>query len=226
MESTARKGSFWINLSFAGCSAALLALAHHQPELWFISLVALVPFLWRLCSMASQGGAVSIGMMLATLFAFGTHLDDLIIDPRKFLIAILAANVAFAVFAFGVYRAKKSVGLDPLAIALMWFPTEYMLISYTGMGNIFSIPAAGSGIIISFCSLFGFLLGSLVVVLINLLFMMLVKYVRKLLQPTARLFKKRRRESIPFYGEVVPRKCRYCFPGVRAPPLFELEFMY
>ncbi|HWR83530.1 MAG TPA: hypothetical protein VN285_09520 [Candidatus Deferrimicrobium sp.] len=158
----------------AGSSAALLSLSHLWPELWFVTLFALVPFLWRLCNVNLRG-AILLGMMLATGFVCATSVTDAALSPMSFLVRLLAFNVVFIVFGIGVNRTKKYIGLDPLIIASLWCPLEYALIRYTGLGTPFSLSEGVPGFVAGFCSLFGLLIGSLVIFLGNSLILLLAE---------------------------------------------------
>ncbi len=209
-----------LSLSFlcAAGSAILLSFAHVFGELWFISLFALVPFLWRLCHVNLRG-AVSLGMMLATFFVCATSVSDLIFAPKVFLLKLLSLNIAFALFALVVHRARKHLGFDPLFIALLWFPMEYVLIHYAHLGAIFSISNSGSSLMIGFCSLFGILLGSLVIVLGNSLLLLILRYVGQWIFSHNEFLIESDNKSYSLFDEVILERRRYYFPDVRDPPL-------
>ena len=203
-------------LAAAG-SAILLSFARVYPELWFISLFALVPFLWRLCHVSLRG-AIALGMMLATFFVFATSASDLILAPKIFLLKLFSLNIAFALFGLAVSRVKKSLGFDPLFIALLWFPIEYVLIHYAHLGAIFSISNSGSSLIIGFYSLFGILLGSLVIVLGNSLILLIVRYLGQWIISRRELLIESNKKTYPPFDEVILERRWYYFPDVRAPP--------
>jgi hypothetical protein len=209
-----------LSLSFlcAAGSAILLSFAHVFGELWFISLFALVPFLWRLCHVSLRG-AIALGMMLATFFICATSVSDLIFAPKIFLLKLLSLNVAFAAFGFAINRARKVFGFDPLFIALLWFPLEYILIHYARLGTIFSISNSGSGLIIGFCSLFGILLGSLAIVLGNSLLLLILRYVRRWILSNKEFLIESDKEAYHPFEELIFERHWYYFPAVRAPPL-------
>lgn len=172
MRPIAIKSGLRRNCLCAGSSALMLFVAHNRPEYWYLSLIAFVPFLWRLLQLNLRG-AICLATTLATLFVLATEAGLLSVSPGPVLIKLLAFNIAFILFAFGVNRAKKRSGFDPLMIALLWFPIEYVLITYADVGSVFSVPDAGFGAAVSFCTLFGFAMGSLVIVLINALILWL-----------------------------------------------------
>jgi hypothetical protein len=209
-----------LSLSFlcAAGSAILLSFAHVFGELWFISLFALVPFLWRLCHVNLRGAA-SLGMMLATFFVCATSVSDLIFAPKIFLLKLLSLNIAFALFALVVHRARKAFGFDPLFIALLWFPMEYVLIHYAHLGAIFSVSNSGSSLVIGFCSLFGLLLGSLAIVLGNSLLLLILRYVGQWILSHEKPLTEGDNKSYRLFDEVILERRWYYFPDVRAPPL-------
>ena len=203
-------------LAAAG-SAILLSFARVYPVLWFISLFALVPFLWRLCLMSLRGAAF-LGVMLATFFVCATSVSDLVFAPKIFLFKLLTLNAAFIVFAVTISRVKKTLGFNPLFIALLWFPIEYVLIHYAHLETLFSISNSGSSLMIGFCSLFGILLGSLAIVLSNSLLLLILIYVgRRILYHKGSLTESDN-ERYYVFDELIFEKRWYCFPDVRAPP--------
>jgi len=208
-----------LSVSFlcAAGSAILLAFAHVHPELWFISLFALVPFLWRL-NRVSLKGAISLGVILATTYVFATSTADLLFAPKTFLFKLFALNVAFALFGLAINRVKRLLGFDPLFIALLWFPMQYVLIRYAHLGAIFFVSTGGSSLLIGFCSLFGVLLGSLVVVLGNSLMLLLVRYIGQCIFSNKKSVTTSDKEYYPPLDEVILKQRWYCFPDVRAPP--------
>jgi apolipoprotein N-acyltransferase len=201
----------------AASSAILLSFAHVYSELWLLSLFALVPFLWRLCQVNLKG-AVSLGLMLATFFVCATSVRDLIFTPKLFLFKLLALNVTFIFFGLTINRARKYLGFDPLFIALLWFPIEYVLIEYAGLGSLFSVSNSGSSLVIGFCSLFGILLGSFAIVLINSLTIMFITYVEQRLGSNSRSLLPTDIESYPQLREVILERVWYNFPDRRSPP--------
>ncbi len=209
-----------LSLSFlaAAGSAILLSFARVFSELWFISLFALVPFLWRLCHVRLRG-ALFLGTMLATFFVCATSVSDLIFAPKIFLLKLFSLNIAFALFGLVINRVKKSLGFDPLFIALLWFPMEYVLIHYAGLGNLFSVSNNGSSLIVGFCSLFGILLASLAIVLINSLTLMVIKYVGQRLASDNISLSISDKKTYCLSHEVILERGWYYFSDIRAPPL-------
>jgi len=163
-------------LPWAVSSAILLLVPRVDTEFWYLSVFALVPYLWRLYRVNTRDSII-LSVLLATLFIFATGASELWLDPGAFFVKLLALNTSLALFGITLTRVRKRLGFNPLLIALLWFPTEYMLIRYAGLGNIFSITWDSPGLIVGFCSLFGVLLGSLVVVLGNALLLLILSHV-------------------------------------------------
>jgi len=201
----------------AAGSAILLAFAHVHPELWFISLFALVPFLWRL-NRVSLKGAISLGVILATTYVFATSTSDLLFAPKTFLFKLFALNVAFALFGLAINRVRRLLGFDPLFIALLWFPIEYVLIHYAHLGAIFLISNSGSSLIIGFYSLFGILLGSLAIVLGNSLFLLILQHVGQWISSCSEFLTGSDNNPRSVFDEVTLERRWYCFPQPRSPP--------
>jgi hypothetical protein len=92
------------------------------------------------------------------------------------------------------------------------------MISYTHWGNIIQIADSSPGIVISFCSMFGMLSGSLVIVLINSLILILLKYIKEKIFSSNNIKNTSKVEIISSVSEAAIEKRWYCFPDVRAPP--------
>jgi len=203
-------------------SAILLSIAHANPDYWFVSLFALIPFLWRVCYVDAKGSIV-LAIMLSTFFVLLTCFYQLMAYPAVFLFKLLSLNATFIVFAFGINRLKKSLGFDPLGIALIWFPIEYILISFANLGGVFSISEPGSKIVSGSCSLFGLILGSLIVVLINAVILWLLKYVIEKIRKKSDYLKKKSQRVYPRLSRAIFERCRCCLPKPRSPPVHALS---
>jgi len=195
----------------------MLVYAHIHSELWFIAFFALVPFLSQLCR-SSKRDAPATGMMLATIYILATSSGDLLFAPKTFLFKLFALNVAFILFSLAINWVRRLVGFDPVFIALLWFPMEYLLIQYAHLNNIFSISYAGPDLMIGFTSLFGILVGSLVIVLGNSLLLLFVRYFVQWLSSHEKAVTGSDREYYPLSGKVTLETAWYSFPQPRSPP--------
>ena len=202
---------------WAASSAILLSLTRDEPGLWFVSLFALVPYLWRLYRVSTRDSVV-LGIILATSFIFATGTSELWLRPRTFLLKLFALNISLAILGLAISKARKRFGFNPLLIALLWFPTEYLLIRYAGLPSIFSITSDSPSLLVGFCSLFGVLLGSLVIVLGNSLLLLILRYVERRIFYHKGSLTESDNERYYVFDEVIFDKRWYCFPDVRAPP--------
>ncbi|MDH3892407.1 MAG: hypothetical protein OEV49_15140 [candidate division Zixibacteria bacterium] len=218
MRPVATKTNLRGNCLCAASSALMLYIAHNHPEFWYLSLIAFVPFLWRLLQVGLWD-AVCLASTLASLFVLATNAFALLDAFGSVCFELVTYNIAFVAFALGINRAKTKLGFDPLMIALLWFPIEYVLIIYADVGSVFSVPDAGLGAAVSFCTLFGFALGSFVVVLVNALILWLAECIARKASADCRASS---RETQTFYVQTnfVTLHCNlYYLLGPRAPPV-------
>ncbi len=207
------------NLVWAGSSGIILAFVHAHPELWFISFFALVPFLRRLFHVGPRG-SVELGVIMATTYMFATGLGGLILDPKAFLLKLVTLNIAFAVFAYIINRVKRRLGFNPLLIALLWFPIAYVLLHFTKLGTVFFVSDSVSNLIVGFCSLFGILVGSLVVILGNSLILLFIKYVEQKAPARKESLKKDYEDETYYTSEdIVKERIWHYLPEPRSPPI-------
>ena len=205
------------NIICGGSSAVMLAFAHVHPELWFISFIALVPFLWRLCHV-DRKGALALGMILATTYVFATSVGDILFAPRAFLFKLFSLNAAFAIFGLAINRVKTYLGFDPFFIALLWFPLGYILFKYAGLGDIFYIWHTGPNLVVGFGSLFGVLLWSCVIILGNSLILLFARYAKRQLFRRGKFQSESDRQFYIHSDKFFFERRWYCVPNPRAPP--------
>jgi apolipoprotein N-acyltransferase len=217
MTAIPRNQERWNNVISTVVSSLLLALAYTNSALWYFSLFAFVPFLWRLCHVNLRG-AVALGVVMATSFVLISSLYESPYISGKLFFRLFSFNAAFVVFASGVNRAKRSFGFDPLLIALLWFPIEFVLISFAEVGDIFSISKGGSKIVVGFCTLFGFVFGSLVVVLVNSLIIILLKHAEEIIGRDDIFVCRKRKGEFYRYNANKPERNRSTVSEARAPP--------
>jgi hypothetical protein len=212
----------------AGTSALILSLAHIHPEYWYISLFALVPVLWRLNS-ATLAGSIILGVILACCYAFVTFLGEAVAAPGNFILNLLLLSLVFSIFGTAVNRIKRYIGFSPVFIAALWLPLEYFLIKYPGLGGFLTFPTADSGGLIRFASLFGLLMVSFFIVLVNSALFMLLDYISRIDLSIERLRFPYKRISFPLFESVRSTKRWNHLPDLRAPPpsrvltLFEIS---
>ncbi|MFC1476219.1 hypothetical protein ACFLQW_04380 [Candidatus Zixiibacteriota bacterium] len=205
----------------AGSSALLISVAHFYPEYWFVSLFALVPFLWRAACVGLLESIV-LGGILATSYCFVTAPIALWLIPSSYVLKLLALNVLFALYAVAVNRLSRHIGFNAICMALLWLPLEFMLSHYTHLGSIFAFSETDSTLLIRVGSLFGILMVSFVVVLINSLILIFLGCVVRELAGHSDYPHNNNLISYPPFRYILRGRNWFYFPDRRSPPLHAL----
>ena len=201
----------------AGISALILSIAHLHPEYWFLSLFALVPLLWRL-NRTTFAGSILLGVILACCYAFVTFIGEALVAPGSFFLNLLLLSLVFSTFGMVVNGVRKYIGFSPVFIAAIWVPLEYFLIKYPGMGGVLTFPTADSSGLIRFASLFGLLMVSFFIMLINSALFMLLEYVSQISFSIERLRFPYKKISFALFESIRSTKRWNYLPNLRAPP--------
>lgn len=203
---------------FAGSSALLLSLAHVRSEFWFVSLFALVPFLWRAVK-ASLSESIVLGGLLAISYSLVTVPVALWVSPDGLPLKLLVLGTLFTLYAVGVSRASMCFGFNAVLIAFLWLPVEYVLSHYAHLGDIFALSEVNSSLFIRIGSLFGMLIVSFAVVLVNSLLIVALECVVRVPSASARFSDQGKRRPDPA-TEIVVCLLHLQLPCVpRAPPV-------
>ena len=213
----------------AGSSALFLSIINQYPEFWFISMFALVPFLWRVIK-ETLSGSIILSVILAGCYVFIAYSHEIVVYPSTFLFKFICINFIVSVFGIAVNRINRYLGFNPIFIAALWLPLEYGLTHYAGFETIFAFTQSGSGFVLRLASLFGFLIVSFCVILINSLILMLFEHAySKGCSNSKFRFSKEKLHYLHFEN-IVPFKSWYYVLNPRAPPLriyrFNLLFDY
>jgi hypothetical protein len=204
----------------AGTSALLISVSHLRPEYWFVSLFALVPFLRRAVRVGLFE-SMALGALLATSYCFVTVGIAAWGTPSAFLLKLLSLNVFFALYGLLVNRISKHIGFNVIFIAVLWLPIEYALNHYAHMGSIFTLQEGrGSTVFLRISSLFGVLMLSFFVVLINSLILITTEHFLRALCSSATLPAEDKQGLCEIYREMAVKKSCDYFIDPRAPPLF------
>jgi apolipoprotein N-acyltransferase len=208
----------------AGTSALLIAAAHlypvkqAMPALWWLSLVALTPFLWRAVK-ASLIDSIILGAFLAFSYCFVAFPTHTFLFSAQFLVKLLAFNLLFVFYAVAVNRMGKHIGFNAIFIAALWLPLEYALSHYAGFCSIFTFSITDSSFGYRIASLFGLLMLSFVVVLINSLILIILKNIAQALLSKALLIVKTNKKTYPSSKVILLPTRWFSFPDMRAPPV-------
>ncbi len=162
-----------------------------------------------------------LGIMLATSFAIVAYPAELWLTPKAFLLKLFALNLIFMVYGIVVSRLKKHIGFNVIFIAALWLPLEYALSHYAGLENLFILSPDKTGlpVVLRIESLFGLLMISFIIVLINSLILLILKHVVQALLSHAALSLKDDKRQYPPFKEIILERCWSLFPDVRAPPV-------
>ncbi len=201
----------------AGSSALILSLIHLYPDYWFLSIFALLPFLWRLTS-TNLSGSIILGTILGNCYAFVAFTDQILISPWIFLLKLFSLCIIFSAFGVAVNRINRYTGFNPIFIAALWLPFEYALCNYTHLENIFTFSGTDSTFLIRISSLLGILMVSFVIVLINSLILIAIRRAVQAFCSETKFSLEDKKISYPFFKEVILQKLCYYYPMRRTPP--------
>jgi apolipoprotein N-acyltransferase len=182
-----------------------------------LSLFALVPFLWR----ATKVGvveAVVLGSMLAASYGFVAFANTLWLEPGVFLLQVLGLIVVFALYAVAVNRMVAHTGFNVFFVAASWLPLEYVLRSYINGGGFFVLSGADSVVVTRIASLFGILVVSFIVVLVNSLILVISQCLARGTRSCASCQTALDQRVYPLIESIVPELRWHYIADPRAPP--------
>ena len=206
----------------AGSSALIISLIHLCPAYWFLSIFALLPFLWKLTS-TNLSGSIILGTILGSCYAFVAFTDQILISPSIFLIKLLSLCLIFSTFGALVNRINKYTGFNPIFIAALWLPFEYALFHYAHLENIFTFSSINSTFLIRISSLFGILMVSFIIVLINSLILILIRQAVQAYCSETKCSLEDERISYPLLKRIILQKIYFYYPMRRAPPIHDFH---
>ncbi|HWR83312.1 MAG TPA: hypothetical protein VN285_08415 [Candidatus Deferrimicrobium sp.] len=208
-----------ISFLCAGSSALLLSFTHVRAENWWFSLFALAPFLWRAVE-AGRAQAAICGFLLAISYGIVAlpveTASSLTVQPSHFL----CLSALFALYALVVNWVGRRVGFNAIFIAALWLPLEFVLSRYAGFGSISSFSTSDSSLVSRGASLFGLLMISFVVLVVNSLILMVVRYAVQAVLSGSTLFRENDTDVCLYHRETLLERPCYYFPDRRAPPVF------
>lgn len=201
----------------AGSSAMMIAFAQLHPEFWFLSLLALIPFLWRATRVNCLEAAL-LGILLAVCHAFVTNPISAWFIGTEQLYRLLGFSLAFGCYAVAVNKLARRIGFHAVFIAVLWLPFEYALSHFGQLGRIFTLTETDSSLLFQVGSLCGTLMISFVVVLTNTLLLIISD--RVLHYPCFRPNRPVNEELDLYYYIIEPviEKHWYQYSDLRAPP--------
>ena len=128
-----------------------------------------------------------------------------------------------------VNGTAQAVGFNAILLADLWLPLKRTPSRHTAPRSIFTFSETDSTLLIRIGSLFGLLMVSFVLLLINSLILVILKRVAQTLRSRATFPTEDDRRSCVSLKEAKPQRLWPHFPNPRAPPLLsgvlaELEF--
>ncbi|MFH0930956.1 MAG: hypothetical protein V1890_03345 [Candidatus Zixiibacteriota bacterium] len=168
---------------YSGTSALLLLVANLFPEYWYLSFIALFPFLWKV-SKASPREALRLGFLLGLTFFTFSNIDSLLVAPTTTISKIICGTLLFALWGWTVGFAKQFFGFNPIIVSGLWVLFELGLIKlgYTSGLLTHSIPS--TPFFLRLATLFGFGVISFMVVLLNSILVKVVEHAVKIFKAT------------------------------------------
>jgi apolipoprotein N-acyltransferase len=154
---------------YSGLSALLLLLSEELGRLWFLSLIAIVPFLYKLRS-ATHGQALKLGLLFGASYFTVSSLDALVAGSMTAVFGLLAGTGAAAVCSLGINRVSNRYGFKPALVAAIWTCFEFCLMKLGVDDPIAGQAGLASSEVTRLAYLFGLLTISYCIVLLNSLF--------------------------------------------------------
>ena len=133
--------------------------------------------------------------------------------PGHFFLSLI-----FSLFGIAANRIKKYIGFNPIFITALWLPLEYVLNHNAYLGSIFTFSEIESTLLFRIASLFGLLMVSFLVVLINALFLIFSEHFVKALGSHTTFLVKDDKRPYPPFKEIILERSLYYLPNHRAPP--------
>lgn len=202
---------------FAGSSAFLLLLACLQPDLWFLSFLALVPFLHRITH-AHPRQALRLGFLLGFSYFAINLANPLITDPAATLLRLVMAIALCAAFGWSVAVARRRWGFNPLLTALLWVGFELILIRAGFAHGLLAELDVGTGLLFRSAIIFGFLAISFIIVLFNAIIVLAIETAITLARARGTVYPESERTWDPFLVPGLAAQRLYLASEGRAPP--------
>jgi hypothetical protein len=167
-------GGWAADFLFAGTSALLLLIVNIFESYWYLSLLAILPFTYKI-SKASLKSSIRLGLILGLSF-FGTlAIDLLLLSPFRAGLRIFVGGALFALLGGSIGYVRRRWGFNPLLIALIWTGYEWLLIKLGLISSLFGSAEMTLPLFNTLSTIFGFLIVSLIIVLTNSLMLLAIQ---------------------------------------------------
>jgi len=148
------------DFAYAGTSAILLLISNLLPSYWYLSLVALTPFLLRI-SRANISQAVRLGLAYFSVFC----IDYVAIDPLRGLAHVVLGTAALGLFGLTFALVRSRLGFNPVVVALLWILFQGAFLQFGYRDFLLLNVNLSNPFIHGFAALFGILVLSCIIVL-------------------------------------------------------------
>lgn len=214
-------GDVWYRLAesflYAGMSALLLLLTAQFHQYWFLSLVALTPFLYKI-TRSSLSESVRLGFLLGLTFLTVCLSNQLLADFWPTLLKLLCGVFLFILFSWALCRARMSFGFNPIITALIWVGFELAVIRLGFARGLFGEAELSNPHLNSLMLLFGFVIVSFIIVLLNSLIVLTVEKIISLGKARETTSCDDTRIRDPYSSPALFTQRCYLVPEVRGPP--------
>lgn len=173
-ETRPSKEAWCESFLFAGISALLLLLASLFTQYSFLSLIALTPFLYRI-SKAELSESIRLGFLLGLAFLSVTFANTLVTDTLPAILKLLYGTALFTLFSWTLWRARTAFGFNPIITALIWAGFELAAVKLGLVRGLLGNAEFSNQHLSGLVLLFGFIIVSFVIVLINSLILIAVE---------------------------------------------------
>lgn len=202
---------------FAGTSALLLLAAGLWPSLWYLSFLALVPFLHRVIRAAPRQ-ALRLGFLLGISYFAVSLAGPFYLAPVATLARLTAATLALAGFGWAVGAARKHWGFNPLIPALLWVAFELILIRAGFAHGLLAELDVGWGFLSKAGVLCGFLAISFLIVLFNAVIVLAIETAVSAAQARGTVYPESKRLWDPYLVPGLVAQRLYLAAESRGPP--------
>ena len=212
------RGIAWAeDFLFAGSSALLLLSACLWPDLWFLSFLALVPFLHRVIR-AHPVQALRLGVLLGVSYFTINLANPLWTHTAATLLKLGVAIALCGAFGWTVAVVRRHYGFNPLTTALLWVVFELVLIRAGFAHGLLAELNVGSGLLLRSAILFGFLAVSFIIVLCNAILVLAIDTAMALARARGTVYPESERTWDPFLTPGLAAQRLYLAAANRAPP--------
>jgi len=206
---------------YAGSSALLLLIANLFPGHWYLSLVALIPFLMRVSRADGEEGA-RLGFLMGLSYLAVSSLA--VPSPTaSWWLSLATGTTLFTLCGWSMGCARTAFGFRPTLIALLWsvFELGYHQISHSA--GLLGQPALSDPYLQGLAALFGVVAFSTLIVLVNSLLVLAFRAVAAIFI-SGRKYRTEppvRRLYLPDLS--IERSDVFLIPESRGPPLSALS---